>query len=304
MLEHRLSMNEFSANATDLVFDVNADNLRSEVLEGSLTVPVMLLFWAEQSESCRAQLATLTKLVQEYAGKFRLACLDAGDSNPTTQMLVQQLSGQLGIQAVPAMVLLHEGKPVQVLQGSQGEAELRTLLAEVTMSSAKRIQEQIDALIAVGEQQQALVLLQQVLVEEPDNAALQVLQAKLLLQLGRIDDARQLIEALSAETPGLQQPKAKLAFLTMADDLEPVNVIERRVAERSDDLEALYQWAIHQVLADNEEAACEALLTIITKDRTFRDDGARLLMLKVFEHKGNDPMVRRYRNRLFSIMHS
>ena len=60
------------------------------------------------------------------------------------------------------------------------------------------------------------MLLQQILAEEPDNIALQVLQAKLLLQLGRIDDARTLVEALPADAPGIQQPRAKLAFLDMA----------------------------------------------------------------------------------------
>lgn len=296
-------MNESSVNTAGLIFDVDADNLRSEVLEGSLSAPVILTFWAESSDTCQTQLATLTKLVQEYAGKFRVARLNAGDSNPNTQMLVQQLSGQLGIQTIPAMVLIHEGKPVQVLQGLQGEAELKPLLNELTMSSAERIKEQLDALIAAGEQQQALVLLQQILTEEPDNTALQVMQATLLLQLGRIDDARMLINALPADAPGLQQPRAKLAFLDMAEDLEPRSVIMQRVAEQPGDLEALYQLAIHHVLADDEAAACEILLTIISRDRTFRDDGARLLMLKIFEQKGNDPMVRRYRNRLFSLMH-
>lgn len=296
-------MNESSANTVGLMFDVDADNLRAEVLEGSLSAPVILIFWAESSDTCQTQMATLAKLVQEYAGKFRVGRLNAGDSNPNTQMLVQQLSGQLGVQTIPAMVLIHEGKPVQVLQGLQGEAELKPLLNELTMSSAERIKEQLDALIATGEQEQALVLLQQILTEEPDNTALQVMQATLLLQLGRIEDARMLVNALPDDAPGLLQPRAKLAFLDMAEDLEPRSVITQRVAEQPGDLEALYQLAIHHVLADDEAAACEILLTIISRDRTFRDDGARLLMLKIFEQKGSDPMVRRYRNRLFSLMH-
>ncbi len=297
-------MNDFSGGGTGVVFDVNADNLRSDVLEASLEVPIVLVFWAEWEPSCKTQLATLHTLAQEYAGKFRVAQLNVEDANPHVQGLAQQLVAQLGIRTVPALVLIHEGKPVQVLSGVQDEAGVRELLKEVTMSPAERIQLEVDALMAMGEQQQALALLQQILAEEPDNIGLQVTQAKLLLQLGRIDDARMLINALPADAPGLQQPRAKLAFLDMASDLEARSVVEQLLATQPNNLDALYQMAIHHVLADDDEAACELLLQIVSKDRSFRDDGARLLMLKVFEQKGSaDPMVRRYRNRLFSLMH-
>ncbi len=297
-------MNDFSGSGTSLVFDVNADNLRSDVLEASLNTPIVLVFWAEWEPSCTAQLTALNTVAQEYAGKFRVAQLNVEDADPQVQGMAQQLVAQLGIRSIPALVLIHEGKPVQVLAGLQDEAAIRALLKDVTMSPAERIQLEVEALIAAGENQQALALLQQVLAEEPDNIALQVTQAKLLLQLGRIDDARMLINALPADAPGLQQPRAKLAFLDMASDLEPRNIVEQQLAVQPDNLDAIYQMAIHHVLADDDEAACELLLQIVSKDRSFKDDGARLLMLKVFEQKGSaDPMVRRYRNRLFSLMH-
>ncbi len=297
-------MNDFSGSGTSLVFDVNADNLRSDVLEASLNTPIVLVFWAEWEPSCKTQLTVLNTVAQEYAGKFRVAQLNVEDADPQVQGMAQQLVAQLGIRSIPALVLIHEGKPVQVLAGLQDEAAIRTLLKDVTMSPAERIQLEVEALIAAGENQQALALLQQILAAEPDNIALQVTQAKLLLQLGRIDDARMLINALPADAPGLQQPRAKLAFLDMASDLEPRNVLEQQLAAQPDNLDAIYQMAIHHVLADNDEAACELLLQIVSKDRSFKDDGARLLMLKVFEQKGSaDPMVRRYRNRLFSLMH-
>ncbi len=298
------SINEQSVNDNRLVFDVNADNLRSEVLEASQEVPVLLDIWAEWCEPCKAQLPVLMKLVQEYAGKFRLAKLNAEDADPRVQQMAQQLMMQLSVRSIPTLVLIYQGQPVQVLTGLQQEADLRALLDELTMSPADRIQQQIDALIAEGETEQALVMLQQILVEEPGNSALQVLQAKLLLQLGRMDDARLVINALPDDAPGAAQPKAKLAFLDMAQNIDPRATVATRLQQDENDLEACYQMAIHHVLADEDEAAFEALLIIIRRDRTFREDGARLLMLKIFEQKGaTDPIVRRYRNRLFSLMH-
>ena len=290
--------------AFESVVEVTAANLQADVLEASQQVPVLLDIWAEWCQPCKAQLPILMKLVEEYQGKFRLAKLNAEDPDPATGQMAQQLMMQLQVRSIPTLVLIHQGQPVKVLTGLQKESDLRALLDELTMSPADRIQQQIDQLIDAGQPEQALGLLQQVLMEEPGNSALQVLQAKLLLQLGRIDDARQVINALPDDAPGAEQPKAKLAFLEMAEGLEPRQTVEAKLAADESDLEARYQLAIHQVLEDEDEAAFESLLMIVRKDRTFRDDGARLLMLKIFEQKGAaDPVVRRYRNRLFSLMH-
>ncbi|MTI15166.1 tetratricopeptide repeat protein [Sansalvadorimonas verongulae] len=286
------------------VVEVTATNLKAEVLEASQHVPVLLDIWAEWCAPCKAQLPILMKLVEDYQGKFRLAKLNAEDPDPATGQMAQQLMMQLQVRSIPTLVMIHQGQPVKVLTGLQKESDLRALLDELTMSPAELIQQQIDQLIDAGQPEQALGLLQQVLEDEPGNTALQVLQAKLLLQLGRIDDARKVIAALPDDAPGAGQPKAKLAFLDMAEGLEPRPVVEQKLAADESDLEARYQLAVHQVLDDNEEAAFESLLLIVRKDRSFRDDGARLLMLKIFEQKGAaDPVVRRYRNRLFSLMH-
>ncbi|WP_281646547.1 tetratricopeptide repeat protein [Parendozoicomonas sp. Alg238-R29] len=286
------------------VVEVTADNLQSEVLEASQQIPVLLDIWAEWCEPCKVQLPILMKLVEAYQGKFRLAKLNAEDADPRTQQLAQQLMAQLQVRSIPTLVLIHQGQPVKILTGLQKESDLRDLLDELTMSPADRVQQQIDQLIEAGQPEQALALLQQILTQEPGNAALQVLQAKLLLQLGRIDDARQVINALPDDAPGAEQPKAKLAFLDMAQGIDARLVVEEKLASDDTDLEARYQLAVHQVLADEDEAAYENLLLIVRKDRGFREDGARLLMLKMFEQKGaTDPVVRRYRNRLFSLMH-
>ncbi len=291
-------------NAGGSVIDVTAENLQGEVLEASQGLPVLLAIWSDRSEPCQTQLTLLNKLVDDYKGKFRLARLNATDSDPRVQQLAQQLMMQLQARSVPTLVMLHQGQPVKVMPGLQQEEDLKPLLDELTMSPADRIQQQIDELIAAGQPEQALALLQQLLAEEAGNMALQVLQAELLLQLGRVDDARTVIQALPDDAPGAEKPKAKLAFLDLASDLSPRTDVEARLEADESDNEARYQLAVHQVLSDEDEAAYENLLTIIRKDRAFRDDGARLLMLKIFEQKGAaDPVVRRYRNRLFSLMH-
>lgn len=280
------------------IVDVTEENVRQVLIEQSADRPVLLDIWAEWCEPCKSQMPILARLVENYQGKFLLAKLDAD------QPLGQQLMAQLGVRSVPTLVFFHQGQPVQVLAGLQTEEALKAVLDPMTMSPVERIKMQVEELAGTGQHEQALGLLQEILQQEPENHALQVLQVNLLLELGRIGDAKTLIAALPADTPGIAQPKAKLSFYEMVADAPQLNELQARLAEDENDHEARYQLAIRQVLADDSEGALESLLVIVRRDRTFREDGARLLMLKVFDQLGaGSPVAKRYRGKLFGLMH-
>ena len=57
------------------------------------------------------------------------------------------------------------------------------------------------------------------------------------------------------------------------------------------------------VLAGETDAAMELLLEIVQKDRSFKEDGARLAILKLIELMAGDPAVASYRRRLFACLH-
>ena len=290
-------MNESSAVGN--IMDVTESNLQ-EVLQLSTEKLVLLFIGMGSDEASNQQLRLVEQLANSYDGKMVLAKLDAEQQ----QMVAQQLINQLRANAIPVHAFLHEGRPVQVLSGPQTEQELRGVIDPLTMSPAEQIKLQVDALIESGMIEQALELLQKILQEEPDNHGLQVLQVNLLLELGRMDDARQLLSVLPADAPGIAQPKAKLAFYEMVADAPQRDALEARLQEDENDHEARYQLAIRLVIADDIEAALDNLLVIVRRDRAFREDGARLLMLKVFEQLGaGNAVAKRYRGKLFGLMH-
>ncbi|WP_286198355.1 tetratricopeptide repeat protein [Salinisphaera sp. G21_0] len=286
-------------NEQSFVVDVTEANIQ-EVLQQSADQPVLLYIGMQSDPACSAQLGVLEALATAYQGKLILAKVAA----ETEQMLAQQLVSQLQVRALPGQVVLHQGRPVKVFSGPQSEEQLREVLDPLTMSPADMIRQQVEALMAEGEAGQALELLQNILQDEPDNHALQVLQVNLLLELGRIDEARQLMAVLPADAEGIAQPKAKLAFYEMVADAPARNELEARLADNDNDHEARYQLAIRLVIADQNEEALENLLTIVRRDREFREDGARLLMLQVFDQLGQGSLIaKRYRGKLFGLLH-
>ena len=286
-------------NKQNAVVDVTEANIQ-EVLQQSVDQPVLLFIGMGNDPACQAQLEILDRLACAYQGKLTVASVAA----ETEHMLAQQLVSQLQVRALPGQVILHQGRPVKVFSGPQSEDALREVLDPLTMSQAELIGQQVSALMAEGQAEEALALLQEILRDEPDNHGLQVLQVNLLLELGRIDQARQLMAALPEDAPGIAQPRAKLSFYEMVADAPARNVLEARLAENDSDHEARYQLAIRMVIADENEQALEQLLTIVRRDRSFRDDGARLLMLQVFDQLGQgNPIAKRYRGKLFGLMH-
>lgn len=286
-------------NKQNAVVDVTEANIQ-EVLQQSVDQPVLLFIGMGNDPACQAQLEILDRLASAYQGKLTVASVAA----EAEHMLAQQLVSQLQVRALPGQVILHQGRPVKVFSGPQSEDTLREVLDPLTMSQAELIGQQVSALMAEGQAEDALTLLQEILRDEPDNHGLQVLQVNLLLELGRIDQARQLMAALPEDAPGIAQPRAKLSFYEMVADAPARNVLEARLAENDSDHEARYQLAIRMVIADENEQALEQLLTIVRRDRTFRDDGARLLMLQVFDQLGQgNPIAKRYRGKLFGLMH-
>lgn len=290
-------MNE--STAVGNIMDVNESNIQ-EVLQLSTEKLVLLFIGMGSDEASNQQLKMAEQLINSYDGKAILARLDAD----AEQVVAQQLINQLRANAIPVFAFLHEGRPAQVLCGPQTEQQLREVMDPLTMSPAEQIKLQVDALIEAGMIEQALELLQKILQEEPDNHGLQVLQVNLLLELGRMNDARQLLAVLPADAPGIAQPKAKLSFYEMVAEAPAHNELEARLTEDENDHEARYQLSVRLVIADEVEQALDHLLTIVRHDRQFREDGARLLMLKVFEQLGaGNPVAKRYRGRLFGLMH-
>jgi putative thioredoxin len=56
----------------------------------------------------------------------------------------------------------------------------------------------------------------------------------------------------------------------------------------------------HAFAAEGDhEAALRCLLAIVREDRSFREDGARVAMLRLFQEVGDrDPLTRKYRRKL------
>jgi thioredoxin 1 len=90
------------------------------VLQSKL--PVVVDFWAPWCGPCRMVAPTLDKLAKEYSGKLLIAKVNTDDS-PEWAM-------KYGVQGIPTMLLISEGKMVHRQVGALPEPVLRDLVTQ------------------------------------------------------------------------------------------------------------------------------------------------------------------------------
>ncbi|MEE2731633.1 MAG: tetratricopeptide repeat protein [Pseudomonadota bacterium] len=295
-------MSEANYSEANYIVDVTPQNI-NDVVQLSARMPVLLDFWAEWCEPCKALAPVLEKIAHEHAGQFVLAKVDTD----TNQMLAQQL----GVRSIPSLKLIVQGQLAGELNGAQPESEIRNLLApylgdaveaEPEADAAMDLAAQVEQARAMGAYDQAIDALQMAMKEQPKELKYQILMADVLMDVERLDDAQSVLDNIADEKvkmPGL----ARLFFLRELAGFESAESLQYRVAQDSNDLEARYYMAATCVLAGEPDAAMELFLEIVQKDREFKDDGARLAILKLIELLEGDPAVARYRRRLFACLH-
>jgi putative thioredoxin len=103
--------------------DVSEATFQSEVLERSLSTPVVIDFWAEWCGPCKQLSPVLEKLAVEYGGAWVLAKVDV-DANP-------RLAQMFRVQGIPMVYAVADGQPIDAFTGVVPEAQLRQWLDAV-----------------------------------------------------------------------------------------------------------------------------------------------------------------------------
>jgi thioredoxin 1 len=111
--ESKVEMIEEPIHVTDASFE-------KSVLQSPL--PVVVDFWAPWCAPCRMVAPTLEKIARENAGKLVVAKVDT-DENP-------EWAGKYGVQGIPTILFVSEGKVVHRQVGALPEGMLRDAIAQ------------------------------------------------------------------------------------------------------------------------------------------------------------------------------
>ncbi|MET7808176.1 tetratricopeptide repeat protein [Micromonospora chersina] len=252
------------------VIDVTEATFQSEVLERSLTTPVVVDFWAEWCEPCKQLSPVLERLAAEGEGAWVLARVDV-DANP-------RLAQMFRVQGIPMVYAVVGGQPIDAFSGVVPEAQLRQWIQAILKAGGvtvaepedPRLTEADDALMS-GDLEAAEAAYRKILAESPADAAAEA-------GLAQVGVARRVAGA---------DPRAALAAAEQAPD----------------DIEAQLLAADIEVLSGLAEQAYARLVGLVR--RTFGDDREKVRqhLVSLFTIAGpDDPAVASARRALASAL--
>ena len=278
-------------------FDVSIEEFEAKVIEPSSRVPVVIDFWAPWCEPCKTIKPLLEKLAEEYAGRFLLAKVDS-DQNP-------ELAQNFGVRSIPSVKVLFQGQLVDEFNGALPEGQIRAFLDRIALpATGGNLREEAAALVAEGRLDEALSRLSEASREQPADEAVRLDAIDVLLQLGRSDEAGQLLA--SEYTLEAERANALRARLALAAGAADTGELETKLATNPADHATRLDLARAYAGQNRFREALENALEVVTRDRFFDEGAGRKALLQIFEALAGseqyDDLVREFRRKLSAAL--
>lgn len=303
------------------MIDVSIANFDAEVVEASMTVPVLVDFWAPWCGPCRSLGPVLEKLELAYDGRFKLVKINSDQE--------QELAQAFGIRSIPTCVLMMGGRPVDGFMGALPEGQLRAFLDKhlpeevvVTPELAGDAAEEALSDMNDGDLAAMLTKLQEAVDADPNNDDARFELVKFLLTQGFEDEAKVAFAPVIAKASGVRRLGALQHWMQALDQVPihlPLEVIEAdlqgRIAHNRRDFVARFGLAQLRIVEQRWTDAMDELLEILMRDKTWNADLARKTYIAILDlidppkpkvAEGQippeDPTVVTYRRRLSSVV--
>ena len=282
---------------SQFALDVDAANFQQVVMTGSHAAPVVIDFWAPWCGPCKSLKPILEKLAEEYQGRFILARIDS-DQN-------QALAAQFGVKGIPAVKAVVDGQIVDEFSGALPEGAVREFIDRIIPSPAAALRAQAVVLRQSGDLEGALATIGPASQLDPGNEAVRLDAAEILAEHGQLEEARQLLNSVSALAQSEDRAvrlAARLDFAQAGKSADEAKLREQ-IAAKSDDMDARLQLANLLIGLERYAEGMDMLLEMIGLDRAWNDDAARKTLLSVFNLLAGDPLAAQYRRKLASVLH-
>lgn len=279
------------------ICDVTTDQFDAEVVQRSLKGPVLVDFWAPWCGPCQQLIPVLEKLAEDYNGAFVLTKV-----NVDTE---QQLAVALQVKSVPTVMLVKDGQLVDGFPGALPESQVREFLAHHGVVPAEAAEEAQLEPEPPTDPADEVARLTAAIEAEPDKQELKLDLALALLRIGESDQARTLLDSLSADLAADDRAKrahAQLDFASALKDAPPVDELERRLQADPDDHAARRLLGIGLIVAGHNEAGLVQLLELLRRDRDWSGGLPRKALLAAFQAIDDPDMVSGARRQMASIL--
>jgi putative thioredoxin len=281
------------------VFDVTEQSFETDVVQASLTTPVLVDFWADWCGPCKSLGPILEKVVESYAGKLKLGKVDTDKE--------MQIAGAFGIRSLPTVVLVKDGQMIDGFMGALPESGVRAFVEKhLGKPEPAETPEPAAQATPVNETpQQTVARLQEEIAAHPDQPELKLDLALALVRAGEADAAQAQLDALPPNLASEAKAKragAQLDFSRALKDAPDVAALRTKLAQDSKDHVARDLLGVHLLLGEEPAQGLDEFLTLLSHARDWNEGQAKKRLIAAFSVLDDEELVGTYRRKMSSLL--
>jgi putative thioredoxin len=282
------------------ILEINEADFEEKVLKDSSASLILVDFWAPWCGPCKQLTPLLEKAVNNSNGKAKLVKINIDEN--------QQIASQLRIQSIPAVFAFKDGQPVNAFQGVIPEKKIiefiEKSLGEKLEEDNAAFYESIKNLLNNNEYNDAKNLLENFLVENPQEFESFALYINCLSGLEQFEEADEFCKSLSKEALDNIDVKGAIQKLSIKkNNLKGPSLEELldQLNNKPNDINIILALADKYFASDLIDESFKLLLSNYKNHK----EKIKIKLIDFFEALGNTNLKTiEYRKKLSSIMFS
>jgi len=273
--------------------DYELKDIRTDIIEPSQNVPVVIDFWAPWCQPCKTLSPILEKLAAQARGRWKFVKVNVDEPQN------QPLASQFQIRSIPAVRMLFQGGITASFDGALPEAKVKEWLKENLPESEDDDEDDeqsgIEELIEKGEREKALQYARDLYNSNTSDEELKLSLSMLLLP-DDIDTSGKLLNSLK-EPEKYEIEKQSLETIKHLKSIAESG----KVPGEDGNIADKYIKSAKALFSGNYEDALSGFIDIVMVNRSFDDDGARKACVAIFKMLGDKHPVTLQWRRRFSM---